>query len=56
MATCERHVFPSKVIKHVESETMDFSEETPVPESMMLSTSMKKARLGDSTVSIYGKW
>jgi hypothetical protein len=51
MSTCERPVFPSKVIKHVESETVDFSEGAPVPESMMLSSSMKKARLGDSTVS-----
>jgi hypothetical protein len=50
MSSCERRIFPEKVMDSVKAEIAKSSEEDPVPERMNLSPSMKKAQLGDSTV------
>jgi hypothetical protein len=50
MAACSRSIFPSKVLKLVEQEAAGFSTDAPVPDTMKLSSSMKKSRLGDSTL------
>jgi hypothetical protein len=48
---CARTVFPEKVIAHVTEEASKVSSNEPVPKGMLLSESMKRSRLKDTTVS-----
>ena len=48
---CARKVFPEKVIAYVTEEASKVPCDQPVPNRMLLSESIKRSRLKDSTVS-----
>jgi hypothetical protein len=48
--SCARRVFPEKVIAYVTTELAKVTGNEPVPKSMLLSETMKRSRLKDTTV------